>query len=95
MAYKYKRMRISERETRDQHRLIVEKLIGRRLNFNEVVHHVNGDPTDNSPENLKVMSRKEHGAYHRRFQEITEDFNPRARAGRDSKSVQNSMLLLV
>ena len=30
-----------------------------------VVHHLNEDKTDNSPENLRVMSRAEHNALHK------------------------------
>jgi endogenous inhibitor of DNA gyrase (YacG/DUF329 family) len=41
-----------------QHRLVVEELMGRYLNPNEEVHHVNKIKTDNRPENLMVFSSK-------------------------------------
>jgi hypothetical protein len=44
-----------------EHRLIVEKLIGRLLRGTEPVHHVNGIRDDNRPENLMVF--KSHSAH--------------------------------
>jgi hypothetical protein len=49
----------------EQHRLVVECFLGRLLEKNEVVHHVNRDKLDNRFENLKVLSRHEHGLEHR------------------------------
>lgn len=46
------------------HRVVMENHLGRLLNVNEVVHHINHDKFDNRIENLEVMYYKDHCKKH-------------------------------
>lgn len=47
-----------------KHRLVMEQTLGRKLHPEELVHHINGDKTDNRPENLTVEDWGKHTTAH-------------------------------
>lgn len=57
MAYRYKKISVNGRKV-DEHRYIMEQHLGRYLNRNEVVRHINGNVRDNRIENLYLINKK-------------------------------------
>lgn len=75
---KYKKLSFVDKENnkryfQDEHRYIMENILGRKLKRNEVVHHKNGDKSDNRLENLEVMTLSEHGKFHSIGRKMSEE----------------------
>jgi hypothetical protein len=49
---------------RHMHRVVMEKVLGRKLLSSEVVHHHDGDKWNNNPSNLSVMTQADHLRIH-------------------------------
>lgn len=75
---KYKRLSLGKDEKgnrifQDEHRYVMEKYLKRKLKDNEVIHHINGDKSDNRIENLQVMTLSEHSSMHQKIRPIKEE----------------------
>lgn len=69
-SHGYVRVR-TEQGRQYEHILVAEGMLGRPLKYfgpghpdNEVVHHRDGDKTNNNPDNLQILTHSEHVAWH-------------------------------
>lgn len=60
----YRYVRVGHRHYEPEHRLVIERLIGRALGSHEQIHHIDEDTLNNSPSNLQIVSRAEHRRIH-------------------------------
>ena len=60
----YKVILVSKKKYEYEHRVLMEKHLNRKLNKNEIVHHIDGNKSNNSIKNLKILDKKEHDRLH-------------------------------
>jgi HNH endonuclease len=68
--YGYRRIKVSIRKWKSEHVWVVEVALGRTLTRAEVVHHRNGNPSDNRLDNLQVVSRQQHMRIHHEAEKV-------------------------
>ena len=59
----YKTIQINGKQVR-LHRYLMEQKLERKLGFNEIVHHIDGNKLNNDIDNLEVVSRGDHIKLH-------------------------------
>lgn len=63
--YRYKKIKLPDGSTKDEHRLAMEQYLGRILDSNEVVHHCDGNGRNNKIDNLELMLKGSHASFHK------------------------------
>jgi hypothetical protein len=60
----YKQLVTPDGRSMREHRWVMEQAIGRRLTSSEHVHHIDGNPKNNTISNLVILSNSEHQKVH-------------------------------
>jgi hypothetical protein len=70
----YIEITMREHKGKREHRVIIERHLGRPLLADEVVHHKDGDKTNNELSNLEVMTPSAHSILHRKERSYTAEW---------------------
>jgi hypothetical protein len=65
----YIKVLLTDGRVTEEHRFIVEKYLGRKLDRDETVHHCDGRKQHNKIWNLELILRKYHTSHHRKHGE--------------------------
>lgn len=60
----YRYVYVGYRHYEPEHRIVVERFLGRKLSTDEQIHHKDGNTLNNSPSNLQIVTRSEHMTIH-------------------------------
>jgi len=61
---KYISIRQTDGTYKQEHRIVMENHLGRKIVSEEIVHHIDGNGKNNDIDNLQLMDRPEHGRIH-------------------------------
>lgn len=60
----YVKLLLSNGKIIEEHRFLFQETIGRELDFDEIVHHIDGNKSNNAIDNLELLSRSDHARHH-------------------------------
>jgi len=63
-GYRFIKIGIHKGEYEAEHRIVMEKYLGRKLKRNEIIHHIDGNRLNNKIDNLILCSLREHFKIH-------------------------------
>lgn len=91
---KYKGLKINGKRI-DEHRYLMQKALGRTLLSNEIVHHKDGNKSNNDLSNLEILQRSEHSRMHtkERFKNAEAREKVREKAKRNAALVYKKNVL--
>jgi len=61
----YVQVYLSDGKVTREHRCLMEEYLGRKLNENEVIHHIDGNGHNNLLSNLELLTKEEHPSHHK------------------------------